>query len=477
MPLPSGWEAFITALIAEKTRMVFVPPGIPAGLRAAIASQPALRLVETSKPAQMALGFAQAAAEPAVCFGGLDNLHPGIQQAKNTCASIIAVSLDAETAGADSAAKWSFRVSSPDQIPWCLRRAFSIASNGQPGPVLLEVPAQTGSSLAEIPACQPAQRGIRSSGDLARVIAAAFLLVEARNPLLIAGRGARLSGAQDDLRQLAELLGMPVLTTPAGRAILPEEHPLALGHSGNTAHPLAKKALRETDLLVTVGARDIEIHHSGRVIQIDVEPFEIGRAFVPDLPIIGDAKLVLADILSAILSEVKPKPEWQIRGANWAKAKQADEESLLSGCGQTAALSPCQALLSIQQACPPDTLLVYPAQDPNLAAFSAPFFRAASPQNVLPVGLLSGPVADGIQLAMPAKKVLCVSTSEPDSPPAQPLTWLVLNQLEARPPSSLSDLARHTAASVEDLRQALSAADQANQQGQPALIEILTARG
>jgi len=473
MPLSSGWEAVCAALKTEKTRYVFAPPDFANGLRAAIDREPTLQWIETSQPAQTALGYAQASGEAGICFGTLTAILPAIQQAKAGCLPLLAISLDEADTLADpaGAAKWTYRLSSPAQIPWCLRRAFSLAANGQPGPVLLHLPASIADLVSEIPESQNAQRAIRFSGDLARVIAAAFLLVEAKNPVMLSGHGALLSAAHDDLRLLAELLGMPVITTQLGRGILPEDHPLALGQNGPAASALAAQALQEADLLITVGARDVQMTHNGRVIQIDIDPFEIDRAFTPDLPILGDAKLVLADILSAILSEVQPKPEWQIRGANWAKAKKNSEAAALAACASGGVFSACQAMQVIQHSAGEGTLLVYSSDDPRLPVFAAPFLRASAVGSLLAVASLSTPVADGIQLARAEQMVLCVASHAPEVLPTQPLTWISLQDSGARL-SEHKQLARFSAASQAELRQALVSAREANQQGIPAIITL-----
>lgn len=480
MPLTNGWEAFTTALKSEKIQFVFAPPTLAGGLRAALDQEPALRLLSGSQPAQMALGCTLASGEPAVCLGALPDLLPALWQARESCAPLLAVCLD-ESTGADAggAAKWTDRVSSPQQIPWSLRRAFSLAANGQPGPVLLHLPTTVADSQAEIPAYQPAQRSIRSTGDLARVIAAAFLLVEAKNPVLLAGVGARRSGAGDDARALAELLGMPVLTTSGGRGILPEDHPLSLGWAGAQASAAAQNALQAADLVLTVGAREVQHRPGLRWIQIDIDSFELGRDWLPDLPILGDAKLVLADILSAILSEVQPKPEWQIRGARWAKVKQ-QSEAAARAAALPGALTPAGALSALRQACGRETTLLYETGSPYLSAMAAPHFPVDEPAGVLPLARLSWAAMQGAQAARPARQMAAVHhtlpADEPDLfalPAAGGLLWVALCPPGgAASPQALArlqaaGLAVERVSRAEDLPAALAAL-----RGQTALLEI-----
>ena len=114
--------------------------------------------------------------------------------------------------------KWAMRIPYAERIPWAMRRAFSLATNGQPGPIFLEIPVEVGEAQAEAGAYIPAERYIRSAGDPARIEQAARLMAEAKRPLLVAGGGALRSGAHPQVRALAELLGMPVMTTPSGRS-------------------------------------------------------------------------------------------------------------------------------------------------------------------------------------------------------------------------------------------------------------------
>ncbi|KPL75517.1 hypothetical protein ADN00_12785 [Ornatilinea apprima] len=476
MPFTNGWEAFTTALKSEKIQFVFSPPTLAGGLRAALGQEPALRLVAAAQPAQMALGCALASGEPAVCLGSLPDLLPALAQARESCAPLLAVCLDDPTgADAGGAAKWTDRVSSPQQIPWSLRRAFSLAANGQPGPVLLHLPPTVAGVQAEISAYQPAQRGIRSSGDLARVIAAAFLLVEAKNPVLLAGVGALRSNAGDDARALAELLGMPVLTTSGGRGILPEDHPLSLGW----ASAAAQNALQAADLVLTVGAREVEHRPGPRWIQIDIDSFELGRDWLPDLPILGDAKLVLADILSAILSEVQPKPEWQIRGAHWARVKLQSEAAALAA-DPPGALTPAAALSALRQAMGRETTLLYETGSPYLSALAAPHYPVDEPAGVLPLARLDWAAMQGAQAARPTWQMVAVHHTLPvgepgpaSLPAAGGLLWVALCQPGGA--ASPQALARLQAAGLtvervsraEDLPAALAAL-----RGKAALLEI-----
>ena len=145
-----------------------------------------------------------------------------------------------------------------------------------------------------------------------RVDAAAELLVKAERPLMVAGGGALYSRDFKQVKELAETLDMPVMTTPCGRGTLPEDHPLAFGQVGLYFSRLGERMYGEVDLLMTVGSRN-EDFQSGRqqffpegakYIQIDIDPHEIGRNWIPDVPIVGDASMVLGDLLECVKQRI-----------------------------------------------------------------------------------------------------------------------------------------------------------------------------
>src|SRR5919202_4168037 len=132
--------------------------------------------------------------------------------------------------------KWAARANFADRIPTLMRRAFSQLRGGKPGPVLLELPRDvTGAAVDDqlVSDYAPARR-YRSAGDPADVATAARLLVEARRPMLHVGQGVLWAQAWDELRELAELLQLPVMTTMAGKSAFPEDHPLSIGAGGHT---------------------------------------------------------------------------------------------------------------------------------------------------------------------------------------------------------------------------------------------------
>ena len=196
------------------------------------------------------------------------------------------------------------------RIPAAIKEAFHIAHTGRPGPVLVDIPKDVLNQELEwrwpehldLPGYRPTVRG---HGKMVRE--AVELIAQSERPVVYAGGGLVRAGAADELRQLVELLELPTVTTLMARGILPESHPLCLGMPGMHGHYTAVKALQEADLLVTLGARFDdrvtgkldEFAPHAKVIHVDIDPAEIGKNREVDVPIVGDAKVVVGQIVAA----------------------------------------------------------------------------------------------------------------------------------------------------------------------------------
>jgi tartronate-semialdehyde synthase len=200
-------------------------------------------------------------------------------------------------------AKWAVQVKESAQLPWVFRKAFQIAREGRPGPVLIDLPVdvQRGEIEydAEIDEPLPVTRMAPSAG---RVKAAMEMLKKAERPVILAGGGVIISEACEELMALAEQLQIPVSPTLMGKGAIPEDHPLYAGIVGiQTQQRFANAIFLESDLVLAVGARFADRHTGAldvyrgnrKFIQVDIEPTQIGKVFEPDLGVVGDAKLVL----------------------------------------------------------------------------------------------------------------------------------------------------------------------------------------
>lgn len=539
----TGWQLVVEALQAEGVRYLFGLPGNPAHLYDALYDAPQIQPVLVRHEASggfMALAYALLAREPAVCFAspgpGVANLVPALLEALATCAPVIApcVGIDTQNEGKGAfqetdhlamikpVTKWAVRVPHPEKIPWAMRRAFSLATNGQPGPVFLEIPPQAGLERAEAPPYRPAERCIRTAGDPARIKAAAALLAGARRPLLVAGGGARASGAHRAVAALAELLGMPVLTTPSGRGILAEDDSLSFGQVGLYQTRLGAEAFDQADLVLSVGSRNEEFQTSAwrhfpkgaHFVQVDIAPFEIGRNWIPDVAIVGDAGLVLAGLLDAL--EGRIQPEWQPRHAALAEAKAAYRAEVVQECRAAAGDTPLKTkwiLYQLNAVFGRDTVLVHENGMQDLWSYYSPYYMvldrdgvvAPGEQTCMGMGVAG---AIGAKLARPEKPVVCVTgdgafqMASHELPTAvqyrAPVTWLILDNASLGWPKygqkqlgeryiavdfcaqpDFAQVARacgcygEMVTEPQEVKPALERALRANRVGQPAVLDLI----
>jgi acetolactate synthase-1/2/3 large subunit len=537
----TGWQAVVDALAAEGVKYLFGLPGNPMMLYDALYDNPRIKPVLVRHEAAggfMAMAYALLTGEPAVCFAspgpGISNLVPAMLEALATCAPVIApcTGIDRHKEGKGAfqetdhlglmtpVTKWATRVPYADKIPWAMRRAFSLATNGQPGPVFLEIPPEVGSAEVEMPAYVPADRRIRSAGDPARIAAAAELLAKARAPVIVAGGGVRSSGAHRELVALAELLGMPVLTTPSGRGSIAEDHDLSAGQVGLYLTRLGVEAFGRADLLVTVGSRNEEFQtrawetfpKGARFIQIDIAPFEIGRNWIPDFPVVGDAKLVLAQLIASLQGRVKPA--WRARAEAQAEAKRSYRAEVRRECfSDQEVLKTKRVLAELNDVFGRDTILVNENGSQDLWSYYSPYYLVLDVDGVVAPGeqtCMGAGVAGaiGAKLARPDKNVVCVTgdgafqMASQELPTAvqyqAPVTWIILDNrslgwikyiqkrrggrtiavdYEVQP-----DFARVAQACgcygeqvdrPDSVREALERALQANRDGQPAVLDCL----
>jgi acetolactate synthase I/II/III large subunit len=207
-------------------------------------------------------------------------------------------------------------VTDAERIPAAIAEAFHVASTGRPGPVLVDIPKdimQAQMTWSWPPAMALPGYQLPGEPDPAAIEAAAALLHAARRPVLYVGGGVIKSGAHDELRQLAELAQAPVTTTLMARGAFPDRHPLALGMPGMHGCYAAVAALQEADLLVALGARFddrvtgklADFAPRAKVVHADIDPAEIGKNRIPDVPIVGDVKAVLTGLTGCLAALVR----------------------------------------------------------------------------------------------------------------------------------------------------------------------------
>jgi len=210
--------------------------------------------------------------------------------------------------------KHNFLVTNPDEIPQAIAEAFHLASTGRPGPVLVDVSKDALQAMTSfdwppsinLPGYHPVTRP-----HAKQVREAARLIVEARQPVLYVGGGVVRANASPALLRLAELTGIPVVTTLMARGAFPDNHGLQLGMPGMHGTVAAVGALQKSDLLITLGAR-FDDRVTGKlssfapnatVIHADIDPAEIGKNRFADVPIVGDLLEIIPELIAAIEAE------------------------------------------------------------------------------------------------------------------------------------------------------------------------------
>ena len=224
--------------------------------------------------------------------------------------------------------KHSFLVTKPEDVPATIAAAYLIATTGRPGPVLVDVTKDAQQNSApfiwppkiDLPGYHPVTK---AHGK--QIQAAAHLLAKANRPVLYVGGGVIRAGASAELLELAEATGAPVVTTLMARGAFPDSHRQHLGMPGMHGTVSAVLAIQESDLLVSLGARfddrvtgkASEFAPNAKVVHVDIDPAEISKIRVADVPIVGDAKDVIADLTVAYAEAIKrTKPdisEWWTR--------------------------------------------------------------------------------------------------------------------------------------------------------------------
>jgi acetolactate synthase I/II/III large subunit len=210
--------------------------------------------------------------------------------------------------------KHNYKVMDVDEIPTVIAEAFYIASTGRPGPVLVDIPKDVLQAQGTFrwpaaidlpgykPTLRPHRRQIRAAADLIR---------NARRPVLYVGGGVVKARAAQELKRLAQAMGAPVVTTLMARGAFPDDHPLCLGMPGMHGSYAAVTAMQRSDLLIALGARFDDrvtgkldgFAPEAKVIHADIDPAEIGKNRVADVPIVGDACSVIEELTRAVIQD------------------------------------------------------------------------------------------------------------------------------------------------------------------------------
>jgi acetolactate synthase-1/2/3 large subunit len=274
-----------------------------------------------------------------------------------------------------SCTKHNELIMSADDIPLAVRQAFHIATTGRPGPVLLDVPKDVlqnemtwyWPSDEEVRASLPGYRP-NTKGHPRMIKEAAQMILAAERPVLYVGGGMLKARAAEVLRELVDLTGINVVTTLMARGVFPDSDPLNLGMPGMHGTIAATTAMQRSDLLINLGARfDDRITGKvdgfapdAKVIHVDIDPAEQGKVRRPDVPIVGDCRLVTEEIVQAIRDLLASGvaqadiSEWKSRTSGWQEIFPLTYDEAEPG----AALKPQFCLEKLRDSSPEDTIVV-----------------------------------------------------------------------------------------------------------------------
>ncbi len=537
----NAWQLVVKALEAEGVNHVFGLPGNPKHLYDQLFDSKSVKAIlvrhETSG-AFMAMAYARVTGGVGCCFGspgpGVANLVPGILEAYSGCTPVLAFGVRASTKLEGMGAfqendqlglfkpitKWAVTLERPERIGWTVRRAISIATSGKPGPVYIEIPADIALESVEMPEYKPADRSIRPAADPEKIDQLVDLLEQSERPVVVCGGGAILSGAYAEVEALADGLGIPILVTPGGRGIIAETHPLFAGSVGLYRTQYPRSVYQEADLLITVGSR-MEEFQSGvfqyfpegaTFVQIDVDPFEFGRSWVPDVAIQADASIALGQLLQAARKRgLNARPG---RVDDLIQRRKAAIETMIADVSVVSSPVLAKTVVhEINTVFGKNTILALENGGADLWSYYWPYYQVLDPGCLIPpaeqtaMGLgVCGAIA--AKLARPDRQVVCttgdgafqmamheIATAVQEN---APVTWVVLNDQALGWPQwtqreglsnrviatdftapfdivRVAEAAGCWATRVEEsglLNGALTAAKQANADGRPAVVDV-----
>lgn len=390
--------------------------------------------------AHAADGYARATGKVGVCFGtsgpGATNLVTGIATAQMDSIPIVIVTGQVGRAAIGSDAfqetdiygitlpivKHSYVVRDPKDMAQIVAEAFHIASSGRPGPVLIDVPKDVGLEAFDYVPVEPGSvklPGYRPTvkGNPRQVTQALKLIRQAKRPLLYAGGGAIAAGAHAEIKELAERYRIPVTTTLMGIGAFDEHHPLALGMLGMHGTAYANFAVTECDLLIAVGARFDdrvtgkldEFASRAKVIHIDIDPAEVGKNRIPEVPIVGDVRNVLVDLLRRDTEDGMPADETQT--GDWLRRiDRWKHDYPLVAPSYADCLSPQEVIVEVGRQAPN---AIYTTDVGQHQMWAAQFLKNGPRRWISSAGLgtmgYGLPAAMGAKVAVSDEDVICIS--------------------------------------------------------------------
>lgn len=295
--------------------------------------------------------------------------------------------------------KFNVDVTDVSRLAEYMRTAIQVAVSGCPGPTHVNMHLDMAGAVAEMPEIYGNEVFLRfppfrPRAEPERIAEAAKLLANAERPVMVCGNGVHLSGAYDEVRELAELLTIPVVTNPNGKGCFPEDHPLYAGVMGTYGRPVTNDLVRGADLVFLVATRagrmqmeefTSPVPGTSKIIHLDIDPIAIGRNYRPDVPLVGDAKLTLRDLLTTLKTMIaKPRPKGE-RLKNLAKVIKEYESSVKQLDSDAVPIKPQRLMKEVSKFLGPRDIVV--SDTGNMLCWTTRFVKLKSTGMVfLPVG-------------------------------------------------------------------------------------------
>ena len=389
--------------------------------------------------ALMADGFSRISGAPSVCLAtngpGVLNLTYGIGSAyvAHSPVVVLAPSASREHQYRDSTqefdqvalfkpiTKAAFPINKIERLPDALRHAFRVATSGKMGPVLLDIPRDLlpggEVDLKLLPPETYRSGQTRNRGDRDLIDKAVTQLLAAERPVIVAGGGVQWSNAADEVGEAARLVGAAIVTSYGRADAVPSNHPHFLGHLGRLGSVEGIEAIRQADVILAVGTRLSQsttfydnrfIPADARIIQIEIDPEELGRNYPLAVGIEGDAKAVMQGLLDQ-LRQVEPRPnqQWISEIGDWRarRAQRLEDEGRLSDLP----MKPQRVYAELRRVMPEDAIIALDAGlAPNFGQDRLNFYHPRSLMTSLDLGGLgfSFPASLGAKFAAPDRPVV-----------------------------------------------------------------------
>jgi acetolactate synthase I/II/III large subunit len=444
----NGGQALIKSLEMEGVEVVFgLPGGAILPVYDPIIDSPIRHILVRHEQGagHMAEGYAHATGRPGVAMvtsgPGATNIGTPLADAMMDSIPMVVITGQVPSAaiGTDafqecdivgvtrSITKHNELVTSAQDIPRIIREAFHIATTGRPGPVLVDIPKDLvdpnnpNSAMdwywpeaLDLPGYKPTVKG-----HPRMIREAAKLIAESQRPVIYAGGGILKARAAEALRELAELTGISVVTTLMARGAFPDSHPLCLGMPGMHGNYTAITSMQRSDLLIALGSRFDDrvtgkvgaFAPGAKIIHVDVDPAELGKVRRPDVPIVGDCKVVIEELIKAVRELGMPqsdRSEWDSQLKQWQVEHPLQYDQ---GWNEGDALKPQFCIEQLRDGSPEDTIVVAGVGQHQM--WSSQFWRFNHPYTWVNSGGLGTmgfavPAAVGAKVGMPGRTVWAI---------------------------------------------------------------------